>query len=144
MTRNSPGSTNGHFRLVRVSSFGFVLELLWVLIAGPVWLGRWERTTSWVSLALAAALLVLWRTRPVQSFLAAQGRDPTYPARIFIAGAAIVLLVAMFFFGQLQYNPDALDSRRNATDLTFLGGALFISLVSLRANALAHRLGLRG
>lgn len=144
MTGTLPRPTSGHPRLVRVSSLGFVLELLWVLIAGPIWLGRWERTTSWASLGLAVGLLVLWRTRPVQLFLAAQGRNPTYPARIFVASVAVVLVVAVFLFGQIQYSPDSLGSWRNARDLAFLGGAFILALLSLLANLIAHRMDRRG
>ncbi len=143
MTGDSHGASNSHSRLVRVSSIGFVLELLWILIAGPIWLGRWERATSWVSLALAVGLLVLWRTRPFQNFLAAQWRDPTYPARIFVASIAVILVVAVFLFGQIRYNPDALTSWRNARDLTFLGGGFLIALVSFLANVVALQIDRR-
>lgn len=144
MTRNSPRLRNGGSKLMHVSSLGFVLELLWVLIAGPVWLSRWERTGSWVSLVLAAALLVLWRTRPVQRFLASQATDPTYPARIFVANIGFLLVVAVFLFGQIRYNPDAVTSWHNARDLAFLGGAFFLALLSFFANLIAHRLDRRG
>ena len=129
-----------HTCLARVSILGLLSQLLWVLIAGPVSLGRWDRPTTYLSFGMALLLVILWRTGPFQRYFASQTQDRTYPARAFIGNGFAILVVALFLLIELATNRYLFISWRSAIDLVFLGGALLIAVASLLANLIAYRL----
>lgn len=143
MTTEQSTGRERYPRLVKVSILGFLIQLLWVLIAGPVSLGRWDRPTTYLSFGMALLLVILWRTGPFQRYLASQTQDRTYPARVFIGNGFAILVVALFLLIQLGTDRYLFISWRSAIDLVFLGGALLIAVASLSANLIAYRLDRR-
>ncbi len=129
--------------LARMSIPGFLLQLLWVLIAGPISLSRWDRPSTYLSLAMALFLVILCCTSRFRSYLASQAKDRAYPVRAFLANGFSISVVALFLLIQLGTNRHLFTSWRSATDLIFLGGALLIALASLVANVIAYHLDRR-
>ena len=136
--RNAGGAVAGRFgRLARVSMVGFAVQLIWVLVMGPVSLGKWERLSTWMSLTFAVVLVAFAASAAFKRLIEAESRQPSLPARVFAINLLSLLLVGFFLLIQLQSNPHILGNLRNVTDAALLGVELLLIFLSFIVNLIA-------
>jgi len=134
--QQSTASTFG--RLARISMVGFAVQLLWLFLTGPVVLGRWDRLSTRISLALAVVLLAFVASSAFGRFVQSKAKEASLPAQVFTINVLSLILVGFFLLTQLQSNPHILgDTLMNASDAALLGGETILILLSFIANLIA-------
>jgi len=136
--RNAEDAMAGRFgRLARVSMVGFAVQLIWVLVMGPVSLAKWERLSTWMSLTFAVVLVAFAASAAFKRLIEAESRQPSLPARVFAINLLSLLLVGFFLLIQLQSNPHILGNLRNVTDAALLGVEMLLIFLSFIVNLIA-------
>jgi multisubunit Na+/H+ antiporter MnhF subunit len=116
---------------------GFVVQLSWLLVAGPLFLAKWERLSTWTSFTFAVMLVAFAASAPFKRFVQSEAGQASLPARVFVINTLSVLLVGFFLLIQLESNPHILGNIRNAGEAGFLGGEMALILVSFVVNLIA-------
>ena len=136
--RDQVGTASRHYgRLARASMIGFVIQLVWLVIAGPVFLGKWERLSTWISFTFAVVLVAFAASAAFKRFVQTEAEQSSLPARVFVINILSVILVGFFLLIQLESNPHILGNIRNAGEAGFLGGEMALILVSFVVNLIA-------
>jgi len=116
---------------------GFVTQLVWLVMAGPVFLGKWERLSTWISFTFAVVLVAFAASAAFKRFVQTEAEQSSLPARVFVINILSVILVGFFLLIQLESNPHILGNIRNAGEAGFLGGEMALILVSFVVNLIA-------
>ncbi len=130
--------THNYALLALISATGFLLQLLWALVVGALDLGRSDRVSTWLMLALALVLVAIAISSTFRRYIEGWARQPSLPAQVFVINGLSILLVGAFLLILLESSPHILANFYYLGDALFLGGLFVLIILSLLANMVAY------